>query len=199
MQEEEITKQNIKEVYEENVLRLNPIFKNLFPELMPLLDVGDEWKEDFGNMHRIWSVIGFEYRKCSAGKVVCYVLETKDKHKSKASFPCWNLDKFLKEGPKKEDTSIKYPLAIKEAKRLVFESDKVVFPNTASVNMARAFLDLRFRYIEAVEHLSFLHKVNSMYVDRPHKDQHVEEAFNLVDDFLNEDWDFQIEMENEGK
>lgn len=198
MQEEEI--KEVKNVYNENISRLNPDFKKLFSEteLSPTLGIGDEWKQDIGNNHKLWCVKGFEYRNCSSGKIVCYVLETKDEHKSKASFPCWNLDRFLKEGPKKKDTSIKYALAIKEANRLIFESDKVVFPNTASVNMARAFLDLKLRYIEATEHLSFLRKVNSMYIERPHKDKTVEEAFKLVDDFLSEDWDFQIDMHNEG-
>jgi hypothetical protein len=94
---------------------------------------------------------------------------------------------------------IDYGLAIKEAKRLIFEYDKVVFPSETSVNMARAFLDLRLRYMEAIEHLSFAQKVNNIYIARPHKDQYVEEAFAQIDTFMGDDWDFQIEMENEEK
>lgn len=87
----------IQQVYSENVLRLNPLMEKCFPELMPLLKVGDTWIENFGKGRKM-IVNGFDYRKCSDGKVVCYKLQTTDEHKSIYTYPCWALDKWLKAG-----------------------------------------------------------------------------------------------------
>jgi hypothetical protein len=84
--------QEIEYFYKENVLRLNPIMEKCFPELMPKLKIDDIWTSKIGN---VMKVKGFSYRKCYTGNVVCYVLESSDKHKTIYEYPCWALDKGL--------------------------------------------------------------------------------------------------------
>lgn len=83
---------------------------------------------------------------------------------------------------------INYDNAIKEAKRKIYESDIVVFPNKTDVNLARAFIDLRSRYNQAVEMISFLHKANQ----RPNEYKEVEEIFSQIDAFLGEDFNLKV-------
>lgn len=83
---------------------------------------------------------------------------------------------------------INYDQAIKTAKRIVYESDIVVFPNKYDVNLARAFIDLRSRYNQSVEMLAFLHKASQ----RPNEYKEVEEIFIQIDAFLGEDFNLKV-------
>lgn len=178
----------IQQVYKENILRLNPLMEKCFPELMPLLKVGDTWVENFGRGRKM-IVKGFDYRKCPPNKIICYVLQTLDGHKSIYTYPCWALDKWLK-ADKSPESPLDFEKADTTANRYITEEPIVIFPDKNCTNLAKCFVELKRRYNKAVDLLLLQSKIIE---PAKSNEPEVSKLENDIVKFIGEDFDLRVD------
>lgn len=174
--------EQVKETYKSNVMQLNTVMAKCFPELMPLLKIGDSWTTAVGMKTK---VIGFRYRNCKSGKVVCYVLQSTDAHKTVMDYPCWALDKSLKDGPQPLPP-LDYGHADQTAKKCIEGKDRIIIQG---LNISRCYLELKKRYNKAVDLLSLQSKI----IPQAESDEiEIKKLENEVGLFLGEDFNLHV-------
>jgi hypothetical protein len=166
-------------------MQLNTVMAKCFPELMPKLKIGDKWTTAVGIETK---VIGFNYRNCKSGKVVCYVLQSTDEHKSLMDYPCWALDKWLNDGPLPPEPT-DYVKADQTAKKGIEKRDSQLFQDLYVSNLCRCYLELKQRYNKAVDLLSLQSKI----IPQAESDElELKKLENDVTLFLGEDFNLHV-------